>query len=238
MGGGGFLMEPENPLLDEYLLAQTQKRKPAICFIPTASGDAESFLAKFYSAFKQHHCRPSHLSLFRPPRDLEAFVRAQDAVYVGGGNTKCLLALWRDWGLDRILRNAWRRGTVLGGISAGSICWFEQGLTDSFTGRLAVLPCLGFLPGSHSPHYDGEPERRPAYRRLIGSGELQNGVAAEDGVALHFLGRTLAAVVASRRNAAAYVVRKTRNGVTETKLAAQYLGNTNVGASLRADRHR
>src|SRR2546425_3247907 len=100
MGGGGFSMEPDNPLLDEYLLAQTRKRKPSVCFLPTASGDADTYIVKFYAAFGKFRCRPVHLSLFRPPRDLEAFVLAQDAIYVGGGNTKSLLALWRDWGLD------------------------------------------------------------------------------------------------------------------------------------------
>jgi len=224
MGGGGFSMEPDNPLLDEYFLAQTGKRRPSVCFVPTASGDAEGYLLKFYAAFSKLDCRPCHLSLFRPPRDLGAFVLSQDAIYVGGGNTKSLLALWRDWGLDRIFRKAWRRGIVLGGISAGSICWFEQGLTDSFPGRLAPLGCLGFLKGSNCPHYDGEPKRRPAYQRLIAQERMLAGIAADDGVALHYIGQKLARVVSSRPKAAAYRVRAFDRTAREEKVVARHLG--------------
>lgn len=223
MGGGGFSMEPENPLLDQYLLKQTGKRNPAVCFVATASGDAEGYLLKFYAAFSKLRCRPSHLSLFRPPADIRSFVLAQDAIYVGGGNTKSLLALWREWGLDRCFREAWRRGIVLGGISAGSICWFEQGLTDSRTGRLTVLPCLGLLKGSNCPHYNGEPKRRPAYQRLIAHGRMQPGIAAEDGVALHYIGRRLERVVSSRPQAAAYRVWMRDGKAREERIPARYL---------------
>ena len=116
-------MEPDNPLLDEYFLAQTGKPEPAVCFLPTASGDADGYVVRFYAAFMKLRCQPSHLSLFEPPKNLEAFVLSQDAIYVGGGNTKNMLALWQEWKLDRILRKAWRQGVVLGGISAGSVCW-------------------------------------------------------------------------------------------------------------------
>jgi dipeptidase E len=224
MGGGGFSMEPDNPLLDRYLIAQTGRSDPAVCFVPTASGDSDTYIVKFYTAFVALGCQATHLSLFRPPRDLEAFVLAQDAIYVGGGNTKSLLALWREWGLDRLLRRAWQQGVILGGISAGSICWFEQGLTDSLPGELTPLNCLGLLPGSNSPHYDGEPERRPAYQRLIAGGEMADGLAADDGVALHFVGRELAHVVSSRPGAAAYRVTRTAGGVQETVIPARYLG--------------
>jgi len=226
MGGGGFSMEPDNPLLDEYFLAQTGKQKPSVCFVPTASGDSDTYIVKFYAAFGRLSCRPSHLSLFRPPKDLEEFVLAHDAIYVGGGNTKSLLALWREWKLDRILRNAWRQGVLLGGISAGSICWFEEGLTDSIPGRLTTLLCLGLLRGSNCPHYDGESNRRPEYQRHIGQGKMKSGLAADDGVALHFVGRRLSRVVSSRVGASAYAVRKTNGGVKETKITATYLGKT------------
>jgi peptidase E len=224
MGGGGFSMEPGNPLLDEYFLAQTGKPRPAICFLPTASGDADGYIVKFYEAFGRQPCKPSHLSLFRPPEDVEAFVLAQDAIYVGGGNTKSMLALWREWGLDRILRRAWQRGVVLGGISAGSICWFEEGLTDSLTGKLTALPCLGFVKGSNCPHYDAESNRRPVYQSLIERGDMLAGLAADDGVALHFVGQELAHVVSSRPGAAAYSVKSAASGVEETEIAASYLG--------------
>ncbi len=225
MGGGGFSMEPDNPLLDRYFLAQTGKRKPAVCFVPTASGDADCYIVKFYEAFNQLPCTPTHLSMFRPPADLEGFILSQDAIYVGGGNTKSLLALWREWRLDRILRKAWRKGVLLGGISAGSICWFDEGLTDSVPGKLTVLPCLGFLRGSHSPHYDGESTRRPAYQGFIMQGRMKAGLAADDGVALHFIGRKLAHIVSSRPGALAYRVRQVEGAIEETKIPATYLGN-------------
>ncbi len=225
MGGGGFSMEPENRLLGTYFLAQTGKRRPAVCFVPTASGDSDRDVVNFYTSYGRLSCRPSHLSLFHPPEKLEAFVLSQDAVYVGGGNTKSMLALWREWGLDRIFRKAWRRGVVLGGVSAGSICWFEQGLTDSITGTLTVLPCLGLLKGSNCPHYHNQPKRRPAFRRLIQAGKMKAGLAADDAVALHFIGRRLAHIVSSRPEAAAYRVKKAAGGLAETKITPRYLGS-------------
>jgi dipeptidase E len=225
MGGGGFSMEPRNPLLDLYFLKQTGKRRPRVCFVPTASAESESYIRRFYRAFKKLSCRPTHLSLFHPPTNLEALVLSQDALYVGGGNTKSMLAVWREWELDRILRKAWHQGVVLGGISAGSICWFEEGLTDSIPGRWTVLPCLGFLPGSNCPHYDGEPGRRPAYRRAVARGDISGGLAAEDGVALHFIGRKLYRVVSSRPNAAAYRLGRTGKHVKAQRIVPVYLGH-------------
>ncbi len=217
-------MEPNNLLLEEYFLRQARKRKPTVCFLPTASGDADADIVKFYASFGKLGCRPAHVSLFRPPESLEPFILSQDAIYVGGGNTKSMLALWREWGLDRVLRKAWRLGIVIGGISAGSICWFEEGLTDSIPGRLVVLPCLGLLRGSNCPHYDSQPNRRPLYQRLIKAGKMKNGLAADDGVALHFIGRKLAHVVSSRSEAAAFRLSMTASGVEEKKITARYLG--------------
>ncbi len=207
MGGGGFSMEPDNPVLDQYFLRQTGKRNPSVCFVPTATGDADGYIVKFYSAFGRLRCRPTHLSLFRPPEDLEAFVLAQDANYVGGGNTKNLLALWREWGLDRIFRTAWRRGVVLGGVSAGLMCWFEQGLTDSITGRMSVLSGLGFLKGSLCPHFDSEAAERSIYPELVAAGTMIPGLALDDGIILHYVGRRLVRVVSSRPSVAAYRIR-------------------------------
>src|SRR3989338_5631292 len=126
LGGGGFSMEPDNPLLDEYVLRRTGKSDPRICFVPTASGDSPDYVRRFYLAFRRFQCWPSHLPLWNPPTaDLRSFVSDKDVIYVGGGNTKGMLALWRAWGLDAIFREAWERGAVLAGISAGAICWFE-----------------------------------------------------------------------------------------------------------------
>lgn len=221
MGGGGFSMEPDNPLLDQYILKQANKARPKICFIPTASGDADSYIEKFYNFFNQQDCEPSHLSLFKPhTRNLEAFVLQQDIIYVGGGNTKNLLVLWKEWGLDQLLKTAWDQGVVLAGLSAGSICWYEQGVTDSYGDKLEPLEALGFLPGSHCPHYDGEAERRPTYRQFVEQGTLQPGIAADDGAAVHYIDQDIKKVVSSRLAAKAY--RVFQGG--EEELVVEYLG--------------
>ncbi len=225
MGGGGFSMEPDNPLLDLYILEQTGKRNPKICFMGTASGDADGYILRFYTAFLKLNCSPTHLSLFNlPTKELEAFIHDQDVIYVGGGNTRSLIALWKEWRLDLYLRNAWERGVILAGLSAVSICWFEEGVSDFFPGELNRLKCLGFLKGSNCPHYDGEEERRPAYHRLVLNGEIAEGVAAEDGVALHYIGEKLEHVVSSRAEAKAYSVRKDGDQIKEEVIPARFLG--------------
>jgi dipeptidase E len=225
LGGGGFSMEPENKLLDSYILKQSGKENPKICFIPTASGDSEDYIERFYRFFKNQTCRPSHLSLFRPPtRDLESFILEKDIIYVGGGNTKNLLALWKEWGLDTILRKAWNQGILLAGISAGSICWFEEGVTDSYGEGLEPLNCLGFLKGSNCPHYDGEAERRPAFHNLIGNKKIQAGIAADDGVAIHYIEQEICRIVSSRPTSKAYRVYN-ENKVIETELQTEFLGS-------------
>jgi dipeptidase E len=227
MGGGGFSMEPENLLLDRFVLSIAAVPQPKVCFVGTASGDAQTYVDKFDAAFRTLPCTATDLSLFKPPTtDLRSFVMEQDVIYVGGGNTRNLLVLWREWGLDLILREAWLSGVVMAGISAGSICWFQQGLSDSvIAGELAPLNCLGFLPGSNCPHYDGEPERRPAYHRFIRESKLDAGYAADDGAALHFIGEKLARVVSSRETAKAYSVRRLGIQVEEVRLETLWLGS-------------
>ncbi|WP_440705934.1 Type 1 glutamine amidotransferase-like domain-containing protein [Heyndrickxia oleronia] len=225
LGGGGFSMEPENPLLDRYILQQSNQSVPKICFLPTASGDSDNYIQRFYRFFDKQLCHPSHLSLFNPPtRDLESFILEKDIIYVGGGNTKNLLALWKEWGLDHILRKAWEQGTILAGISAGSICWFEEGLTDSFGTSLEPIQCLGILKGSCCPHYDGEIERKPAYKKMIYSGKINSGVAMDDGVAIHYLDQKMNKIVSSRPEAKAYEVKRIDNEVSENELEVNYLG--------------
>jgi dipeptidase E len=219
LGGGGFSMEPENLTLDEYVLAQARSPSPSVLFLPTASGDADAYVLRFYTAFSGLPCRPSHLSLFRRTPDLRACLLSQDVIYVGGGNTKSMLGVWREWGLPEILREAWSAGVVLAGISAGAICWFEQGLTDSFDGDLRPLQCLGFLRGSCCPHYDGEAARRPTYHQLVRRGDLLPGFAIDDGVALHFLGDDLHHVATSRPRVNAYRVRMSNGAVQEEPVA-------------------
>lgn len=225
MGGGGFSMEPDNPLLDNYILGLSRAERPKICFIPTASGDSDKYIVRFYSAFMQRACVPAHLSLFNPPTaDLRSFVLEQDILYVGGGNTKNLMALWKAWGLDQVLREAWQGGKILAGLSAGSICWFEEGVTDSIPGSLSVLNCLGFLKGSNCPHYDGEANRRPAYQQLLATGQIGNGYATEDSAGLHFVGDKLEKIISSRPHAKAYRLERSGDTVNEEPLAPIYLG--------------
>lgn len=227
MGGGGFSMEPENPLLDEFVLSLVPSSRPRVCFLGTAGGDADSYVVRFYRAFERLPCRPTDLSLFvREIADLEAFLLDQDVIYVGGGSTANMLAVWRVHGVDAILRSAWERGVVLCGLSAGMNCWFEASVTDSFGPELAPLADgLGLIAGSACPHYDGEPGRRPTFRRLVAAGELPPGWAADDGAALHFLDGELDEVVASRPNARAYRVQVGPDGdVDELPLSARYLG--------------
>ena len=204
MGGGGFAMEPENPLLDRFFFSLSKKTKPKVCFVSTASGDAEGYIERFYAAMKTHDVESSHLALYRGPiGSLRDYVLGKDVLYVGGGNTRNLLALWKEWNLHKIIVEAYQRGVVVGGVSAGSICWFEEGVTDSVPGSLSKLNCLGILKGSNCPHYDGETERRPAYQRLVREG-MKAGFACDDGVAAHFSNETLVEFVSSRPNALAY----------------------------------
>lgn len=224
LGGGGFSMEPENPLLDLYVLQQSGKINPKICFIPTASGDSDNYISRYYNFFNKQICIPSHLSLFKPQtRDLESFILENDIIYVGGGNTRNLLILWKEWGLDTILKRAWEQEIVLAGISAGSICWFEEGVTDSFGDGLEPLTCLGFLKGSNCPHYDGELNRRPAYQNLVAKSKIKPGIATDDGVALHYIDQKLSEIVSSRPNAKAYKVYFNEE-IKEVELKTKFLG--------------
>ena len=205
LGGAGFSSDPDNPRMDNYILSQSNKENPKICFIPTASGDAEIYIQSFYSAYEKKNCVASHLSLFKGHTEhIEEFIFEQDILYVGGGNTKNMLALWREWGLDEIIKKAYQNETILSGISAGSICWFEQGLTDSIPNRLSKLDCLGILEGSNCPHFDGEPERQEVYKQMIQTGEMKAGIACDDGVALHFINENLEKIISSQPNKNAY----------------------------------
>lgn len=218
-------MEPDNLALDRYVLAQLgNKARPKVCFIPTASGEGQEYILNFYKAFTSLGCEPTYLSLFRlPTADLAGYLLANDVIYVGGGNTRSMIALWREWGLDAILRQAWEQGIVLAGISAGANCWFEQCSTDSVPGELRVLSCLGFVAGSFCPHYDGEAQRRPSLHKMMAEDHIMAGYAADDGAALHLVDGQLVGAVSSRPQARAYWVEKRGNEVIETPLATRYL---------------
>jgi peptidase E len=224
-------MEPDNPLLDDFVLGLSRRHPARVCFVPTASADAATYIVRFYRAFVGR-CVPTDLTLWNPPSlarrptrtsDLAAFVAEQDVIYVGGGDTANLLALWRCHGLDTLLRQAWIHGAVLAGVSAGMLCWFNGGVTDSFGGLEPLDEGLGLIDATACPHYDGEPERRPAYRRAIAGG-MQPGYAADDGAALHFRGPNLVEVVSSRPQAGAYRVELAGEEVAETRLPVRFLG--------------
>jgi dipeptidase E len=226
IGGGGFSAGPENLLLEDYIISLANKPNPKVSFVPTASGDSEQYLLKFYIAFAKLHATASHLPLFRlAVADLRSYILAQDVIYVGGGNTRNMLLIWRELGLDRILREAWEKGTVLCGSSAGSICWFEQGVTDSVAANeLRPLDCLGFLPMSNCPHYDSEPLRRPSFQRFVADGSMIGGYAADDWVGLHFMGTKLARAVSAKPNANAYQVSRGDRGPQEEIIVPLQLG--------------
>jgi dipeptidase E len=225
-GGGGFSMEAGNPLLDDYVLGLTGKARPRVCFLPTASGDADHYVVRFYRQFATR-CDASHVSLFRRDRegvesDFANHLLSQDLIYVGGGNVVSLLGTWRAHGLHNVLRRAWRSGVVLCGPSAGSLCWFAEALTAFHSDPYRVQG-LGLLPHSNCVHYDAEPQRREEYRRFVGDG-MRPGYAADDGAALHFRGKDLARVVSSRPKSRAYRVEPVGNEVVETPLDVEYLG--------------
>jgi peptidase E len=226
-GGGGFSMEAGNPLLDEYVLAATGVEHPKVCFVPTASGDADHYVVRFYRAFSAARCEPSHVSLFRRDRgggidcDVASHLLQQDLIYVGGGSVISLLGVWRAHGLDEVLRECWQRGIVLCGLSAGSLCWFEEAVT-AFHGAPQRVEGLGLLPFSNCVHYDGEPSRRDGYHRFLGEGMVP-GYAAGDGAALHFRGRRLAEVVSSRPRGQAYWVEKIDDEVSEMAIGVRHL---------------
>ena len=218
MGGGGFSMEPDNPALDRYVLDLARHQNPSVCFLATASGDADTYITAFYTAFAKLPCRPTHVPLFARTPDLKSVLLEQDVIYVGGGNTKSMLAVWREWGMPDLLRSAWESGTVLAGVSAGAICWFETGLTDSSGTGLYPLSGLGFLSGACCPHYDGEAERRPGLHKLIEGGAIRTALALDDGAAAHFVNGLLANVVSSRPRARAYRVEQMNGHAVETAL--------------------
>jgi peptidase E len=225
MGGGGFGHPPGDPALDEYVLGLAETATPRICLLPTASGDPEEQIRRFYSAYRHLPCEPTHLSLFRlgtNPVDLRELILGQDVVYVGGGSLLNLLAVWRAHELDAVLREAWERGVVLCGISAGSMCWFQAGVTKSF-GTPQAVGALGLLRGSNSVHHHSEPERRPYFREAVAARSVAPGYSVDDGVGLLFAGTRFVEAVTARPDAGAWWVAEHRGEVVERPLAVRAL---------------
>jgi dipeptidase E len=226
-GGGGFAMEPDNPLLDDYVLSLTGKERPRVCLIPTAAGDSTAWLDRFYELFTEDRCEPTHLALFsRSVDDLYEFLAEQDVIYASGGNTVNLLAVWRAQGLADVLPRVLAQGTIACGVSAGALCWFERGITDSYGPGLNPLENgLGFLSGSFCPHYDSDPRRPFSYPEYVRTTGIA-GTAVDDGVALHYVDGRLRRIVSSRPAARAWRMTPEAGEVRVEPVQPEYLGGT------------
>ncbi|MEM9952141.1 MAG: peptidase E [Chloroflexota bacterium] len=223
LGGGGFSYEPEFPYLDRYILDLTGKEQPKVCFLPQASAESEIYIVRFYRAFTELGAIPSWQGFFREvPLNFGEHLLEQDVIYVGGGNTFSMLAIWKAWGVDKILAQALENGTILAGISAGAICWFEQCVTDSAK-PMTLIEGLGWLEGSCSPHYDGEAMRRPTVARLLKDGMLPC-TALDDYAAAHYVDGELHQVITSRKTANSFRVTLDNGDVIETTMKSEYIG--------------
>ena len=215
IGGGGFGGSPGQGIIEQYILNQTRKKRPKICFIPTATGDNEAYKVNFYSTFTKLNCEPTHLDFFKRTPDLKKLILNQDVIFVGGGNTKSMLAVWKEWKLDRILKVAYRNGIVMSGVSAGAICWFQNGITDSWVSELKIMPCLNFVRGTCCPHYDEEPERKPFVKNLLDRKKVKKIYAVDGGVALHIKNEENFKSVVFRKTKSSYAVSLERKNLIE-----------------------
>lgn len=232
IGGGGFMMEEASSPIDKHIANLTGKARPRICYLATPSGDLPAHLDKFHAAYGDMGCETSHLAFFRQPdsksipvSDFRASLLEQDAIYVGGGNTKSALAVWREWGLDTVLREAWENGVLLAGMSAGAMCWFDAGLTDSFWGdTYRPLDCLGILPGGCAVHYNSDPKRREMLHAAQHAGAIPPSIAIDDFSAAMYVGISLDGVFSWRTGSTAYQTYLEGDTVIEAALTAAQIG--------------
>ena len=187
IGGGGFGREIKDLKIEKYIVDQSKAKTPKICFIPTATGDDQAYIDTFYKAFNSLGCITSHINFFKRTINLKEHILDQDIIYVGGGNTKSMLAVWKEWGLDKILFEAYKNKIIMSGVSAGAICWFKKGITDSWKDSQATLDCLNFVDGVCCPHYDEEPERIPYVKEILVNKEISSCYAIEGYAALHLI---------------------------------------------------
>ncbi len=185
IGGGGFGRSLGSLEIEKYIISLVNKKNPKICFIPTASGDNDLYKLNFYRAFSKLNCITSHIDFFSRTEELEEKVLAQDIIYVGGGNTKSMIAVWNEWNLHTILKKAYSNGIVMSGVSAGAICWFEKGITDSYADKLEIIDCLGFVNGIACPHFDEEKEREPYVYQILQKEIIKSCICIEGNCALH-----------------------------------------------------
>jgi len=220
-GDGGVYSD--NPVIDLYTLAQTNNKNPRVCFLPTASADNGGLIGHFMKTFERYPCEPTFLRLFAPDEpDIEDFLLSSDIIYVGGGQTKSMLGIWREWGVDKILKKAYDSGIILAGGSAGLVCWFDKCLTDSFPGELKVMDCLGFLPFAGCPHYVSN-DRQKAYRRAILNGSIQAGYAVDDFAAIHFENEKVKMSISAFESSKSYYLYRDEDKVVETPITTVFL---------------
>ena len=218
IGGGGFGRNPGIGIIEKYILEQSKKETPNICFIPTATGDDESYKVSYYATFSKLNCNPTHLDFFKRTPNLEKIIMKNDIIFVGGGNTKSMLAVWRDWRLDIILKEAYESGVIMSGVSAGAICWFQRGITDSWANKLNIIDCLSFTKGNCCPHYDEEAERKPSLSNFILNEQINECFAIEGGCALHIKNDAVFKAVSFKEEKNSFLVKKEDGKIIENVL--------------------
>lgn len=222
IAGGGF-----GTTFLAYMAELTGKERPRLCYLPTATADSDSSVVRWYERCAplnvEPHSQDCFINSYSMDQSWEDIFLSMDGIVVSGGNTLNQQAIWRAQGIDEVLREAWNRGIVLGGSSAGSLCWFEEGTTDSRPKELTKIECLGFLAGSHSPHYDGEVQRRPTYHRLISSGVLKPGWACDNNAGILFEGTEPVRFVATQPGVGVYYVDLVNGEIVETPYEPELL---------------
>ena len=218
IGGGGFGRNPKHNKIEKYILSQINLANPNILFLPTASAENDNYIVNFYDCFSKLNCQPNHLTLFKRTPRLEGLVNKADIIYVGGGNTKSMLGVWREWKLDILLKKAYLNGKILCGVSAGAICWFDNGVTDSWASNLNVISCLGFIEGMCCPHYQEESERRPSLHKILNKTKLTFCWAIDGGAAIHFKSGKYIKSLSFYKNSNTYKVKKVKGNIEEQKL--------------------
>ena len=215
IGGGGFGRNSSSNLIEKYILNLSAKNTPKICFLPTATGDNDSYIVRFYSVFNRLNCKPSHIEFFKRTTNIKKSIMDQDVVFVGGGNTKSMLAIWNDWGMSDLLKDAYNEGVIMSGVSAGAICWFTNGITDSWDKELRILPCLDFISGTCCPHYDEEPSRIPFVKKILLEENVTHCISIEGGSAMHFINGKPFKNVSFKNNKNTYNVFLNNNEIVE-----------------------
>ncbi len=218
IGGGGFGRNPNKPNIEQYILEQTNIKKPKITFFPTASAEDQNYILNFYKAFSKLECVPQDISLFKRTHDMKQILDYSDIIYIGGGNTKSMLAVFEEWNLVQLLIEAYKSGKILAGVSAGAICWFQKGVTDSWANELSVMDCMGILNGCCCPHYDGEKNRKPYVAKVLKEKTISSCLAIEDGSAVHFKNSKFFSAVSFYKNKNSFEVSFKNGNLIENKL--------------------